>query len=170
VDSYIDLNDYKGQEIRVRFRFGSQEEGTVADVTFPGWYIDDFEIMDIKTYGSMACIGTIDNPEQNCAMNTTVVDAAIGVSNENILSDYFDVRVFPNPANDFLSIGITSPEAADVQIRLIGVDGRTVSTFNRSVNTSESVSTIPTADLGPGLYIVEVRTNDKVTTTKAIIK
>ena len=171
IDSYIDVSDYNGQDIKVRFRFGSQPEGTPSqNIPFPGWYIDDFELIDLKTYSSTACIGTIAEPNQNCSMNTVVSDIDGLVSNDEVEKDYFGVRIFPNPAEDYITVGISAPNNETAQVRLINVDGRVVHTSSRQVSTDERVQSIITRDFAPGMYIVEVRTNNKVTTKKAIIK
>ena len=170
IDSYIDLSDYSGQDIKVRFRFGSQEGSTPANVPFPGWYIDDFELLDLSTMTSTACIGTVAEPNQNCSMNSLVANTGGLVNNDEVEKDYFGVRIFPNPAEDYITVGISAPNNETAQVRLINVDGRVVHTSIRQVSTDERVQSIITRDFAPGMYIIEVRTNNKVTTKKAIIK
>lgn len=169
IDSYIDLSDYKGQSIRVRYRFGTQDESTPADVNFPGWFIDDFEMMDLSTYSTTACIDNADGNGGNCAVGALVLDSNGSVSNEEVTFDYFDVAVYPNPADDYLSIQIASPQSETAQIALYTIDGQRVYTKMRQVGTSQVVETIATASMAPGMYIVEVKTDNKITTAKAVL-
>lgn len=54
-DSYIDMSEYKGKTVVFRFRFAS-DETVAASGDLNGWFIDDFELLDIYKYTAQACI------------------------------------------------------------------------------------------------------------------
>jgi hypothetical protein len=58
---YIDLRDYVGQNVKIRYRFGTDD-----NISGDGWYIDDIEIMDAILYNSEACV-TSDQTSALCA-------------------------------------------------------------------------------------------------------
>src|SRR5690606_19152653 len=57
IDSYLDLREYVGKTVRFKFRFGANEM-TAPTTPNPGWYIDDFELMDLFKYQTKACISS----------------------------------------------------------------------------------------------------------------
>jgi hypothetical protein len=66
---------------------------------------------------------------------------------------HFAVRVTPNPATDFLSVGIQS-DALTSKIQLIDVTGNVVKM--EKVNGRDSIVRLPLDDLMPGMYTLVV--------------
>lgn len=168
VDSYIDMSAYKGQTVQLRFRFGTQETVEVG-LRDPAWSIDDLELIDLQDMVNTACIGNQDGIA-NCSSTFTIVEPSISVDAEDINKDYFDVNLYPNPASDFVVVAVTSPTETEVQISLRSIDGRIVQTLSTQVNSTQSIETLSIGNLSSGVYLVEVRTEDKLSIRKVIIQ
>lgn len=68
--------------------------------------------------------------------------------------------VYPNPASDRVNITFTLPEPSSVTLTLYAMTGEEVLRLmdERAVDRGFHVATIPTAGLGPGTYMIELRT------------
>ena len=164
VGSYADLSEYAGQDIKVRFVFGSDE--TVGGL---GWAIDNFEIMQMLNYNTEACI-TSDQGDNVCAeaeSRGTIMESQL-ISGTNDPISGVSMSVFPNPADEVLYLNVQSENSTDVQVRLLSVDGRLVAQQELNLN---GISTTPLtiADLPAGFYFVELRNDSGVLTQKVVI-
>jgi len=90
------------------------------------------------------------------------------VSNSDISypPNQFDIELFPNPANDklFISIGNNAINNEQVEIKVFDMLGQIVSSKKLIVNTS--TINIEIADFKNGLYMLELRQNDKISINK----
>jgi hypothetical protein len=78
-----------------------------------------------------------------------------------------ELAVFPNPAMDKLTITIPNEIATGrASVRITDVYGRQIRRLNNVSNTT----TMSTAGLTAGVYIVEVYADNKIILTKKIIK
>ncbi|RMF31542.1 MAG: DUF11 domain-containing protein, partial [Bacteroidetes bacterium] len=64
IASYIDLSEYVGRQVNLRFRFGT-DDNSPGDEVGLGWLIDDVELMDLFFYNGQACV-TSDQGDQAC--------------------------------------------------------------------------------------------------------
>ena len=152
--SYIDLRDYKGAGVKIRYRFG-----TDAMLGGDGWYVDDVEIMDAVLYNSTACI-TSDQTDVICAEapeRGTIVDTQI----PNSTDDHGDENAFtlmPNPAGDFVRLTLTGQANENAVIRMFDLTGHMMSASAWNLSHGENDHTIRTAGIPAGLYVVQVQT------------
>lgn len=172
IDSYIDLSEYKGKTIVVRFRFAS-DATIVATGTLNGWYVDDFEILDIYKYTSQACIAAEGGQGEKACTNAveTIVNSALtsGIKKEENLN-YFNLRVMPNPADEYVIISSGAPVSAPGNIEILNTEGKVV--YKRSVilDANHNQYVVSTTELPAGIYMVKVTSGDQVSTKKLIIK
>ena len=170
ITSYLDLSDYAGQEIHVRFRFGT-DDNTGVTAPFPGWYVDDLELVDLQTYESVACISSDNSAVDQC---TPTIEVFVGSDQELDTSveelDGFDISVSPNPASEYLSVGLSAEQNTPAQLLLTSIDGTIVKSMNLVVGTNQSVRTINTSELTAGMYLVQVKTETGLTTKKVVIQ
>ncbi|MEL6650984.1 MAG: choice-of-anchor V domain-containing protein [Bacteroidota bacterium] len=68
-----------------------------------------------------------------------------------------ELRLYPNPGRDRLELEFVESGFAERQIRLLSLTGQTL----REARINQSQVSINTADLAPGLYLVEVREGEK---------
>lgn len=170
---YIDLSDYIGEEILVRFRFGTDNDVAFENEHYgTGWTIDNIEFMDMLNYNSEACITSAEG-DQACAEapgRGTIIDTeeeltAVEELNQQSLS----VTVFPNPANDFLHVGVSNSNTGKLNISVFSTDGRLL--LQKQEQAQKGFSTIPlsVATLAPGMYIVKVQVENSVVVKKVVI-
>ena len=92
-----------------------------------------------------------------------VFTGEIGVGIEDINND-LGIRVFPNPASDFVTIDRSIIEStSDMRVQLYDVTGQLV------LSTKNS-STIKVSDMISGMYIYKLTIDDQVQTGKLLVK
>jgi len=93
---------------------------------------------------------------------------AVGIS-EN--EDLTGIQMFPNPANDVLTVKFNSNEANDIRISIVSMDGKLVYTQNAKSFSGQFTSRISLDGLTTGLYAVQVMSNNATYTEKiAVVK
>lgn len=169
IDSYIDLTAYKGQSIQVRWRFGSDDNTNVEDVEFAGWIIDEVEIMDLVYYDVNTCIGTADNPLQECNETTRIiVDSVLGTNTEEAEDDIYDMSIYPNPAKTSINLDIVGLISETVKVSLTQIDGKLIRSFDMAISPEVSTANISITDLQPGMYLVQVQSENGISTRKFV--
>jgi hypothetical protein len=79
--------------------------------------------------------------------------------------------MFPNPANDVLTVQFNSNEANDIRINIVSMDGKLVFTQNAKAFSGQYTSRISLDGLSNGLYSVQVMSNNATYTQKvAVVK
>ena len=78
----------------------------------------------------------------------------------------FDVELYPNPANDrlFIGIGNNLNNNETLDLKVINMLGATI--LNNKVLVNTSTIGLDLTDLSNGLYIIEIKQNDKVSIKK----
>ena len=165
IGSYLDLSEYIGETISMRFRYGAAS-GSVSPV---GWAIDDVEILDLITYNGEACVSS-DQSETACVTaegEGTILDSNSS-TNTNEQENGLAFNLFPNPASDAINIQLNGTEASAINIQLYDATGKLIQSLER-MNFGNSITTIPTAELAKGVYIVKVTSNGFSGTQKVIL-
>jgi extracellular elastinolytic metalloproteinase len=162
----VDLSAYTGQSVKFRFRFATD----TTDHRL-GWFVDDVAVMDMINYDSRARVTSAQNDTASAivAGRGTIVEPTLSTPTTEI-TEGASLRVFPNPANDFLNINVlvNSPiKEADVSI--VSVDGRVMwqqkATFNGG---KEVLLPVNMAAFASGMYFVKVRTDEKTLIEKVV--
>jgi uncharacterized repeat protein (TIGR01451 family) len=151
---YVDLSEWKGQQVKIRYRFG-----TDAQNGGDGWYIDDVEIMDAVMYNSTACF-TSDESDMLCAEapgRGTIVDSELPTSTDGTPAPH-DVVVLPNPAADALQVFFSTPNGGRGAIRVFDLTGHLVRNEALSLTEGSNQHTISLDGLPAGMYLVRVET------------
>ena len=165
IASYADLSEYAGQEVLVRFKFGTDTQNAGL-----GWYVDDVELMDMVNYNSEACISS-DEGDFACASapsRGTIVDSQLPSSVVETLPNGLSFSVFPNPVQDVFHVQFSAPNLTDVTLRVISVDGKELMQWNGSLFGTELLP-VDVSSLAEGLYMVQVITGGQVATKKVTI-
>jgi extracellular elastinolytic metalloproteinase len=124
IQSYIDMSDYIGKKVYLRFRFGTDDNTGPAN---GAWLVDEFQLIDMVNFESQACVASAAGDlacasltEAGVILNTacTTIDA------DEPASQTLRMTVQPNPAQDVVSLTLNQAVAGDVRISLIGTDGR----------------------------------------------
>jgi extracellular elastinolytic metalloproteinase len=176
VDSYIDLRDFAGEELMFRFRFSTTGEAAnpLSPSSLRGWYVDDFELIDLITYEAAACISGVaenDDLEGNCteAVLTFVNSSGEISSTDDYNPNPFGLRLFPNPAANYINIAASSPVYEETNIQIMSFDGRLMRQAKMPLGPNESIYTMDTSGLAPGLYLVQMFSNHGRSVQKLVI-
>lgn len=166
IDSYVDLSAYKGETIKIRFRLGTDDNTTVDNA---GWTVDDIELMDLTQYEVETCIGTTENPELECNESTTIiVDTNLDTNTEDNNSDIYEMTVYPNPARTKIYLDVASPSTQAVQVKLTSLDGRLIkNTVTQLSNTTQTIG-FNIVDLDSGMYLIQVQSDQGLSTRKFV--
>lgn len=122
--AYISLADYAGDEIALRFRFGSDASDAPANGY---WVIDELEIVDMLSYEAEACV-TSAQGDQACAKapESGVIVNPGSIAAPNPDKTPFALSIQPNPTRDVLFVQAQQDAPGQSRIQLIGADGRMV--------------------------------------------
>jgi uncharacterized repeat protein (TIGR01451 family) len=166
VETIIDLSEYIGQEIRVQFRFGSDDntEGI-------GWFMDDFEFMDAFNYNSTACVSSAEGDEacaEAPAMGTIVESTEITAVAETESSNLF-MRLHPNPVHDVLTISVTSKRPQGASFTLYNAAGQPARFRKMDLAPGENQFTMTINDLPEGFYFLKMEGESEQSIRKIIV-
>ncbi len=168
--AYLNLSAYAGQTIDLRFKFGCDDNTITTQTDFlPGWYIDDFELLDLLIYRADACVSSAEGDDVCAGMTETIVDSDVISSTKDLSADGYSVSLFPNPASDFVTVAIGSELRNNVGLSILSVDGKVLTQKNIDIKSNETFVRFDTNDLADGFYFVSLKSGDKVLTKKLLI-
>jgi len=107
----------------------------------------------------------------NCsgtAVVTVNVNACVGIAEQQ---DGSAVKVYPNPATDFINVVIVPTENGQVQVQMFDLSGKAASeqfAFNVSGNMSNTLP-VNTANIASGAYLMRVTNGTQVSVTRVVI-
>ena len=162
IQTIVDLTNFSGDDIMVRFRFGSD-----AAVGGNGWYIDNVEFFgDLYSITNTACISAPGNNEA-CDDATTVIFSD-GSSATNDLENDLDITLSPNPSNGKFVLNMSGTDFGTTNIQVMSVDGKQLesTTLDRSIGSFE----FDLSDYESGIYLLQIQTNDSQTVKKIVIQ
>ncbi len=176
-ETIVDLGEYIGEEVRIRFQFLSDSEPDNEDAFLEGigWTIDDIEFMDLFHYDTEVCV-TTEQGDFVCTrareLGTTVnaVDELTSAQ-EVELSKTLTTSVFPNPADQFLQIQVEArEELGKVLFQLQAPDGRLVRALEQEVIVGNQQITLDVSQLPAGLYWLILQHERGIESQKIMIK
>ncbi|HEY3385920.1 MAG TPA: M36 family metallopeptidase, partial [Saprospiraceae bacterium] len=165
--TYVDLSNWAGKDIHVRFRFGT---GTDTHSGL-GWLIDDIEYMDMLSYNSEVCL-TTDQGDFECAIapeGGTIVESREDPTSVAHELNILDAFIYPNPASEYFIVSISGSEQHQGQLSLLSIDGKRIQTQSFSFERQGSIM-VSTENVLPGIYLVDVSTSEGVYKAKIFIQ
>ena len=172
IATYIDLTPYIGEQIKVRFRFASSADAEGNPfIGADGWYMDDFEIMDMKAYEGEACISSAEG-DMNCAVmpeNGVIVDTDLVNATEEPSRRPDILQIYPNPVSNVMNIGLRGDFYDDISVSLINVGGAVVRQWSNKSLTGQHTS-LNMDGIPAGFYVVKVTTQKGIFTEKVTIQ
>ena len=79
-----------------------------------------------------------------------------------------EVMIFPNPGEDEVFASWTSAERETIEINVIDITGKWVSTLSFNAKPGQNKARIETSHLEQGIYIIQFRSNNMIQSTKWI--
>lgn len=166
IDTYADLSPFAGEEVIVRFRYGTNE--SIAQL---GWFLDDIEIMDLFNYTGEACV-TADQGDEACAVAAnrgTLVNSKLPSSVEELAKNSLPLNVFPNPAEDLINIQVGITQRSETTIQVIDLQGRILETINTVAEPHQTI-VLSVPNWPTGAYFVQVTTEAGKATQKVFLR
>ena len=105
--------------------------------------------------------GLFGGSTNNCGISSPPSQKTKGINN---ISDFSKIIVYPNPANETLSISSIQPEDIIIFLRLTNLIGHNLDLKNRKL----SKRTINVSDLPSGVYFMHIKVNNKVERIKFV--
>ncbi|MEM9884601.1 MAG: M36 family metallopeptidase [Bacteroidota bacterium] len=152
--SYVDLSEFVGQEINVRFRFGSDDQRESF-----GWIVDDIEIFDMANYDSEACV-TSDEGDLVCTRAVekgTIVASSLAVSTEELIAAD-QMKLFPNPSAGFAHLTFNSAQSGNIQLQILDATGKSIQQQQEQVQAGYNYLALDLHTLSAGIYFVAIQT------------
>jgi uncharacterized repeat protein (TIGR01451 family) len=165
IDSYLDLSEYMGKKVKIRYRFVNDEKN-ISNSDFNGWIIDDISLIDVYTYVSKACISSNNGTaNQTCTEEVkTFVNPTQGSFTDD--QSYFIADITPNPASNNLQLIISGPSSTLANLSIVSADGRVINQLPIPVHNEIQRINIDIQDLNQGVYVVKIESGNKVFNTK----
>ena len=89
----------------------------------------------------------------------------VPLSYEELYQDEFELQAYPNPARSF--VNIEAPDLQDAHLSLFNSTGQQI---NVPIDWSGNIARIGTVDLAPGIYIVKVQRDGRISTKRIIVQ
>ena len=172
IDSYIDLSEYIGKSVEFKFRFGSDPTIKAAG-DLNGWFIDDFELLDIYKYTSAACIAADNGQGEKACTQTlqTLVNTQDEVSSsKDVKQDFFTIDLSPNPAQNHVVLAASALNSVHANLEIINMEGKSVSQVLLPLDTEKRYYTLDISSIPSGLYFVKIIAGGMTKAEKLIIK
>lgn len=114
---------------------------------------------DTKKYSM--CFGGADTKDELVKAMKKAIDSTYSPVKE-IINDYFNVNIYPQPANDFVTIDIQSAQNIQINISVVNLIGQDL--INKTLSISANSQTyfpLNIAKLSAGNYFVKIQSQDK---------
>jgi hypothetical protein len=83
----------------------------------------------------------------------------IGIENPEVFTRW---NLFPNPADEMLTLEIGLAKPGDIAISIISMEGKIVRELDLGIQNKETIKSFPIGQLASGLYTILVRANGQV--------
>ena len=91
-------------------------------------------------------------------------------SAREVLTEAFELKVFPNPTTDRFTASFQLPVASDVQLQLLDMNGRVLSTLQEQRVPAGPYEVGASVALPAGVYIVQLRANGQLQTQRLLVQ
>ena len=105
--------------------------------------------------------------DNDAGQNTTsqTVDIIISINEIDFVNG---INLFPNPVKDVLNVSFELKNAQNVEISLISIDGKNISSVSKRASAIDEKINI--SDLATGIYILNITTEEGKYTTNVLVK
>lgn len=84
-------------------------------------------------------------------------------------SESFDAMVYPNPAQDLITLKLTNNETQNVSIQLIGSDGKVIYQITQLLNVGSTILPLSIEELKSGIYSLQIQSASGLRALKLVI-
>jgi len=173
-DAYLDMTPLRGQTIDLRWRFVTYDIDEEELINFDerdGWYIDDLELLDIKFYEVEASISA-DNAETVTDGLKEIVIESDGtiVNTKDLEIPGVSLSLNPNPTKDQVTVQVSSDRVMQAQLTMLSIEGQELSRQQVSLYENQNYINLNLESLPGGIYLIQLRNDDKVITKKLVVE
>ena len=171
IESVVDLSDYIGNSILIRFRYSNNIPEGVDELASvkEGWTISKLFIYDLSAYNlNEACVNSSERATA-CNGAMTVIQADETISTNDELKAEYAFSIYPNPARNQLTIQFDAINLKEAILRISSLDGAVISTKPLDIKRNNVSEVISLDGISVGLYIVELIGQDLRISDKLIV-
>jgi hypothetical protein len=171
VQSYFDLSAYAGQDVNIRFRFGTNEDNPNNPLPTGTWYVDEMEVMDMLNFDGEACV--FSGNDQACAKapeRGVIVQPGLVSTGEPSAADQLSMLVQPNPASDLLHLSVGQALRGAVLVQLSAADGRSVLSQTLEGLSEGQIITLDIQQVPAGVYMARIDNAAGSSVKKVVIR
>ena len=167
-DVWVDLNEYQGEVIFVRFRFGSDDntEGV-------GYAMDNFEYLNVVRFNNTATLTTAEGdfleltlPDGGIKIEPTGIDVAV----DDVNNPSLGFNIYPNPASETVNLSINNIDAKNAQLSVFNYSGQLIAERNINLTPGAQAEQVNVANYPTGFYFFRLTTERGVATEKIMIE
>lgn len=166
IDTWIDLSDYQGQIVFIRFRFGSDDntEGV-------GYAMDNFEYLDIVRYNTTTVLTTAENDlvERDLPNGGILVNSDGTVAVDDANNPSLEFNIYPNPASETVNININNLTANNAQLSVYNYGGQLIEERKLNLNAGSQLERVNVSNYPTGFYFFRLTTDRGVATEKVMV-
>jgi len=143
------------------YRMG--DDNYVLADTISAAYYDNGTSQALTYFFDIALVNNFDMLKASVLPVMTFFDAML-VSQEDIEASAFNVKIYPNPAQDFLNLGLELESASSVTLSLLDVSGKKIMTLMSGESVESGVQVLNfelNASTASGFYYVNIEVNGK---------
>ncbi|MEP7170532.1 MAG: T9SS type A sorting domain-containing protein, partial [Bacteroidota bacterium] len=89
---------------------------------------------------------------------------------EGIIENALDVKVYPNPAHDMLTVSIDVKESSDLLLQLNDITGRIILLENENAKEGLNTYQLGLKHISKGVYMLEVKSASESRKTKVVVE
>lgn len=97
---------------------------------------------------------------------TNVVQFFVGVQEHTVMNG---ITLYPNPANENVNLVLSMNKGADAVISIVDMNGRLVSSEQRTVSTGDNTVILDVTNLDNGIYFVRIAAGDASKVMKFVV-
>ena len=81
-----------------------------------------------------------------------------------------NLSVYPNPVSDVLNVSFDMDHPENAELALFSMDGKLVENLDRVSNVSSFNSSLPISGLAAGIYLLQIKAGERLTTRKIVVE
>ncbi len=170
----------KGVDVNTNMATARVQFTTSQDFYFH--YISNIALVAGSTY-KIGCTNSIDRSGGNdvattfdhywfeqVIFNDNQFTIPVVASVQEIGNGIGSFNTYPNPANDVVNVNIDLTNSASVTLSLVNELGQVVLTNNRMLNSGKNSVQLNTSNIAPGVYFLNITSNNSRATSKIVIQ
>lgn len=165
-DTYIDLSEWSGKKIHLRFRFATNDQ----NLPVGEWYVDDIQFVNLVNYEGETCVTSAEG-EMACVASEdggTIVSGIISKT-INFGDEKFSFDISPNPAVDHLNLEFNSEKNREILLSVYSIAGREIYKQKININRGVNNERWNFGELPSGIYIAKILVDGKEASDKFIV-